>query len=228
MLVVEDDSSTRWLHSEILRSRGHRVVAAADAASAWDAFAAHPPSLVMIDLGLPDGDGLELCRRVRAHPDGLDAVILVVTGRTEPRVLQGSLDAGADDYLAKPVGVAHLHIRLAVAEREVARRLENRSDQQHLASQSDATRALLDNLDEVTFSFDPHARAMLRVSPAMLRVLGRAPDELSLDGALWRTLLSARSGGLAGGAAPGISALGRPPLADLPPQTDPRAGWKSG
>ena len=70
-LVVEDDDATRLLLTQMLRSRGHDVVDVADVGPAWDAFTTQPFRLILLDLVLPGGDGLELCRRMRQHPRGL-------------------------------------------------------------------------------------------------------------------------------------------------------------
>ena len=180
------------------------MTATADAEAGWTAFLEEPPTLVVLDLMLPGIDGLELCRRIRAHPVGGDCVILVITARREADVLRSTLDAGADDYIAKPIDASLLHVRLAVAERELRRQVQQRSDRERHASEDVETRALLANLGEVVFALDPHERRVLRVSPASERILGRTPDELIEDATLWRSLLypvevERREGELAGG-----------------------------
>lgn len=186
---MEDNQGERWLYSEVLRSRGHHVIATADAESAWTSFVVTPFPLVVLDLVLPSADGLDLCRRIRAHALGADPVILVVTGKRDPNVIQESLDAGADDYLAKPLDLALLNLRLAVAEREVILKRERRTDQDRVTAQAEETRALLANLDEVIFSLDPRSNSLMRVSPAAGRIVGRSSTELLADKSLWRTLL---------------------------------------
>jgi PAS domain S-box-containing protein len=188
-LLVEDNPGERWLFSEILRSRGHQVIATPDAEAGWKAFEKDPTPLVVLDLMLPGADGLELCRRIRAHPAGIDAVILVITGKRDPDVLQSTLDAGADDYVSKPVDVPLLHVRLAVAERELHRYAERRSDRLRHQTEDVETRALLANLDEVVFALDPRSRSLLRVSSAAERILGRSAAALMADPALWRGTL---------------------------------------
>ena len=187
-LVVDEDVGTRWLLSELLRSRGHRVIAVADAAAAWQAFENGPVSLAL--LGLPWAAGAsDLCRRLRAHPRVPDAMLLVVTEERDPAALQAMLDAGADDYLGKPVDLALLGLRLAVAEREMKRRGESDAAERRWAIQSEATRALLANLDKVIFSIDPQAGQLLSVSAAAQRILSRSPEELMRDQTLWSRLL---------------------------------------
>jgi len=121
VLLVEDNSDELWLMGEILRSRGHTVTACQDAESAWTAFQELKPRLLLLDYILPGMDGLSLCRKIRSHPDGTDAVIVVVTGRDSPDDLKDVLRAGADDYLAKPLDVPLLEVRLAVAEQRARR-----------------------------------------------------------------------------------------------------------
>ena len=138
---------------------------------------------------LPGADGLSLARRIRAHKAGADTVILVVTGKRDPNVLQESLDAGADDYLAKPVDVALFSLRLAVAEREVISKRQRRRDQARVAAQAAEISSLVSNLDEVLFAIDARSGRLLAVSPATQRLLGRAPETLMADASLWRSLL---------------------------------------
>ena len=138
---------------------------------------------------LPQADGLDLCRRIRAHPAGPDAVIMVVTGKRDANVIQESLDAGADDYLAKPVDVALFNLRLAVAEHAVILKHERRTNQDRIITQAEETRSLLANLDEVIFSLDPRSGTLLRVSAASERIVGRSAEELLATDSHWRALL---------------------------------------
>ena len=128
VLLVEDDEGIRRLLTEVLREEHeHEVVAfetAEEALAAWTVWreAGAPPEkgfpLALLDWMLPGMDGLELCRRIRAA-GGRDVVILVVTARSRPADLQAVLDAGADDYVAKPLLLDLLDVRLAVAARRV-------------------------------------------------------------------------------------------------------------
>ena len=120
VLLVEDDDATRHLYERVLTRRGHRVTPCRDAESAWQACQAEPFALMILDWLLPGMDGLELCRRVRSHPNGENSVVLLVTVRDEVEDLVAILEAGADDYLAKPFTVPAFQVRLAVAERHVA------------------------------------------------------------------------------------------------------------
>lgn len=118
-LLVEDDPSMRRLLENILQARNFEVTACQDGKSAWDIFQKASFPLVILDLNLPGLDGLQICKNIRAEPHGLYSVILVVTARDKPEDLQAVLDAGADDYLPKPIDLKLLKIRLAIAERRV-------------------------------------------------------------------------------------------------------------
>src|SRR5512135_125516 len=111
-LLVEDDTTTRYLVESLLRDRGYEVTAVADAESAWPLCEQTSYPLIVLDWVLPGMDGLTLCRKVRALPHGDRGLIVVLTGRDQPEDLQAVLDAGADDYLTKPVELARLNVRL--------------------------------------------------------------------------------------------------------------------
>ena len=125
VLLVEDNPDDLWLLGEILRGRGHTVTACEDGESAWTTYQNTHPPLLILDWVLPGLDGLELCRLIREEEGGPECVILVVTGRDSPEDLRLVLDAGADDYIPKPVNLALFEIRLAVAEQRVRNIREN-------------------------------------------------------------------------------------------------------
>jgi two-component system, OmpR family, KDP operon response regulator KdpE len=117
ILVVEDDVETRSALVRELASGGYAVVEAPDGRTALERWAARRPDLVLLDLGLPDMDGLTLVgmiRREAATP------IVILSGRYEEREKVAALDRGADDYVTKPFGVDELRARLRVALRRAA------------------------------------------------------------------------------------------------------------
>ncbi len=99
VLVIEDDEDIADVLRRSLRQEGHEVRSATDGADALRQAGEFVPDLVVLDLGLPDIDGVEVCRRLRS--DG-DVPILILTARTDTEDRVEGLDAGADDYLAKP------------------------------------------------------------------------------------------------------------------------------
>jgi DNA-binding response OmpR family regulator len=99
VLVVEDDEAIADVLRRSLRAEGHEVMSAGDGAEALTLSEQFVPDLVVLDLGLPRLDGLEVCRRLRAESD---VPILILTARTETDDRVEGLDSGADDYLPKP------------------------------------------------------------------------------------------------------------------------------
>jgi two-component system KDP operon response regulator KdpE len=116
ILVVDDDPQILRALRINLRVREYDVDVAADGAAALRAAAAHPPDLVVLDLGLPDLDGAEVIRGLR----GWSSVpIIVLSGRAEGTDKVAALDAGADDYVTKPFGIDELLARIRAVTRRV-------------------------------------------------------------------------------------------------------------
>lgn len=120
LILAEDDAHLRAMMAIVCRTRGYEVEACADGAQAWTRFEAEPVSLLVLDWQMPGLDGLEVCRRVRTHPAGPEAFVLMVTTNGGPQNLDRILEAGADDYLAKPFAPPDLNVRLQIAERRIA------------------------------------------------------------------------------------------------------------
>jgi len=110
VLVVDDDAAVSGALNRALRLEGYDVTVAADGPAALEAVAVRPPDAVVLDIGLPTVDGLEVCRRLRAAGDDTPVLMLTARDAVEDRVL--GLDAGADDYLVKPFALAELLARL--------------------------------------------------------------------------------------------------------------------
>ena len=117
ILVVEDDPAIASLVSTALETRGWGHAVAQTGAAAIACAAERSPSVILLDLGLPDMDGIEVVRRVRTWSE---TPIIVVSARGEDADKIGALDAGADDYLVKPFSVGELLARGRVALRRVA------------------------------------------------------------------------------------------------------------
>lgn len=114
VLVVEDEPQMRRFIRATLTSHGYRLLEAGTAAEAMMLASSHNPELVLLDLGLPDGDGIELTGRIREWSP-MPVIVLSARGREDDKV--AALDAGADDYLTKPFGVNELLARMRVALR---------------------------------------------------------------------------------------------------------------
>jgi two-component system, OmpR family, KDP operon response regulator KdpE len=109
LLLVEDEVSVQRATSALLRSRGYAVNVATTATDALAAVERDRPSLVLLDLGLPDMDGVDACREIRTRAD---VPILVLTVRGDERSKVKALDAGADDYVTKPFSPDELMARI--------------------------------------------------------------------------------------------------------------------
>ena len=116
VLVVEDEAPLRRFLRASLGAHGYRVLEAETAAQAELMAASHNPELVLLDLGLPDADGIDVTRRLREW-SRVPIIVLSARGREDDKV--AALDAGADDYLTKPFGTRELLARLRVALRRV-------------------------------------------------------------------------------------------------------------
>ncbi len=122
VLIVEDEEQMRRFLRVTLRVNGYRVLEATTAAEALMVAQARRPDLVVLDLGLPDEDGMTVVANLRRWYQG---PILVVSARHQETDKVGALDAGADDYLTKPFGTSELLARLRVALRNAGRSQTN-------------------------------------------------------------------------------------------------------
>jgi DNA-binding response OmpR family regulator len=118
VLLVEDDTAIADGLARALRSQGYAVAVASTAADALAAGGVSPPDLVLLDLGLPDADGVDVCRRLRRDHPSLPIVIL--TARTDEVDVVVGLDAGANDYVSKPFRLAELLARVRAHLRHVS------------------------------------------------------------------------------------------------------------
>ena len=116
ILVVEDDAPVRHLITVSLSTEDYAVIAAGTAAEAVNLAATQNPDMILLDLGLPDGDGVEVIRKIRLWTE---TPIIVISARDEDTDKIEALDAGADDYLTKPFSVAELLARLRSTQRRL-------------------------------------------------------------------------------------------------------------
>lgn len=117
VLVIDDDESHRRLILEVLSRSECEVLSANGGTAGIKAFAARPAQLVLLDLGMPDKDGIEVCRTLRTLPGGPDAFILLLSGRRDLADRVAGFHAGADDYLTKPVDIYELSLRVQAIRR---------------------------------------------------------------------------------------------------------------
>lgn len=118
ILLIEDDRYISGFTAVSLRKEGYEVYVAESASEGLFLYASHHPHIVLLDLGLPDRDGLEVLAQIRR--DG-ETPILVVSARGQEREKVAALDAGADDYITKPFFMGELMARIRVVERKMER-----------------------------------------------------------------------------------------------------------
>jgi two-component system KDP operon response regulator KdpE len=118
IVVVEDEPDIRRFLRASLLSKGYRLVEAATGQEGLQAAETRQPDLIILDLGLPDMDGLEVIRRLR---EWTVVPIIVLSAKGQETTKVAALDAGADDYIAKPFGVSELLARMRVSLRHAAR-----------------------------------------------------------------------------------------------------------
>jgi len=184
ILLVEDQDDSRQALSRLIAMRGHKVTQVATAEEAERALTTESFPFLILDWVLPGKSGVDLCRELRARQDGDEMFILLVTAKADHADLEMALEAGANDYLTKPIDLALLNVRLAVAERQI-RDLTERNQARVALQQSARTLTdILENTTDGFFCLD-HAWRFTYVNPQAERLFGRARKEL-LGGELWQ------------------------------------------
>ena len=117
ILIVEDDPSVRNLISTTLKTHDYKYIIASNGQEAIMEASTHNPDIVLLDLGLPDLDGVEIIRTIRTWSN---MPIIVISARSEDNDKIEALDSGADDYLTKPFSVEELLARIRVTQRRLA------------------------------------------------------------------------------------------------------------
>ena len=134
ILLVEDDASLSLLLQQMLRRYGHEVRACASAEEAWECLEQQDYPLLVLDWVLPGMSGLELCRRIRQRQGGSFVYIWVITARNTREDLLEVLAAGANDYLAKPIDIALLEVRVRIAVQQALHLRERQRAEAELAA----------------------------------------------------------------------------------------------
>jgi DNA-binding response OmpR family regulator len=132
VLIADDDPTIVLLLEHVLEALNRSYETADDGEEAWNAWERSQHDLVVLDVEMPKMDGLEVCRRIRAADTEKKTFILIVTGRDRAADLEAVLDAGADDYVTKPVTGQRLLARLKIAQRRMAAETARRDAEEEL------------------------------------------------------------------------------------------------
>jgi PAS domain S-box-containing protein len=179
ILNVDDNDGARYAKTRILQSAGFRVVEAENGTDALEFARRDEPDLVLLDVKLPDINGIEVCRRLKADPVTASIVVLqtsaALTGRDDK--IRG-LEGGADNYLAAPIEADELIANVNAL-------LRMRQTQSALRDSEERFRQLTDNIEDVFWMFSLPSRALIFVSPAYAAIFGRVSEELGSIGDDW-------------------------------------------
>ena len=179
ILNVDDNDGARYAKTRILQSAGFDVVEATNGTDALATVRRDPVSLVLLDVKLPDINGIEVCRRIKADPDSAAVLVLqtsaALTGRADK--IRG-LEGGADNYLAAPIEADELIANVNAL-------LRMRQTQTALRDSEERFRQLTDNIEDVFWMFSVPARRLEYVSPAYAAIWGRSVEALQQQPNSW-------------------------------------------
>lgn len=116
-MLVDDDRMTRSIAARMLRTQGHEVVEAGDGELAWELIEREQINFVVSDWIMPNLDGIELCRRIRTSQKPSYVYVILCTSKGERSDLIEGMDAGADDFLVKPISAEELRVKVRAGER---------------------------------------------------------------------------------------------------------------
>ncbi len=171
ILVADDTESVRSLFRKLLLADGHDVLSAMDGSSALAAVHEHRPDVVLLDVAMPNMDGLEVCRRLKADPATRLTPVVLVTGQTDLSDRIRGIEAGADEFLSKPV---HPH--------ELRARVRSLSRVKHLIDELDSAEAAFMTLALTIEARDPltngHCERLALHAAALGRALGLGNDDI--------------------------------------------------
>ena len=172
VLVADDTESIRSLFRKLLIADGHEVVSANDGAAALDAVQEHMPDVILLDITMPRMDGLEVCRRLKADPATRLTPVVLVTGQADLSDRIRGIEAGADEFLSKPV---HPH--------ELRARVRSLTRMKHLIDELDSAEAAFMTLALTIEARDPstngHCERLANLSVQLGRALQVTPEDLS-------------------------------------------------
>lgn len=183
ILLVEDQDDSRQTLRRLIALRGHEVTAVATAEEAERALASQDFPFLILDWMLPGKSGIELCRELRNRSDGDERFILLVTAKGDREDLEQALQAGANDYLTKPIDLSRLNVRLSVAERQIRNLLERNQARRELQESARTMSNILENTTDGFVALDGDGR-FTYLNPGAELLLCRSRKEL-LGAEIW-------------------------------------------
>ena len=117
VLIAEDDPVSSYVLAARIRKMGHEVLVTENGRDAWDAYVQHHPRLVITDWMMPEMNGIELTARIRKADSALYTYVILLTALSSRNHFLEGMEAGADDFVSKPLEADELRLRLRVAER---------------------------------------------------------------------------------------------------------------
>ena len=177
ILLVEDHTESRKNLQRLIERRGHEVVAVASAEEAKQELATREFPFLILDWMLPGESGIDLCRDLRKRPRGDEFFILLVTARAHTEDLEQALEAGANDYLTKPLDLGLLNVRISVAERQIRELAERNHARTALQESTRTLTNILENTTDGFFAVDPEWKFTYLNSEAE-KLLERQRDDL--------------------------------------------------
>src|SRR5438067_7196708 len=171
ILLVEDHPGSRRNLQRLIAKRGHEVTAVGSAEEAEAALAKQSFPFLILDWMLPGKSGVDLCRQLRSGSNGDEMFILLVTAKADTEDLEQALEAGANDYLTKPLDLGLLNVRICVAERQI----------RELAERNQARAALLESARTMTNILEETTDGFLAVDSEWKLIYLNAEAETMLD-----------------------------------------------
>ena len=183
ILLIEDHAGSRRNLQRLIGRRGHDVMAVGSAEEAEAALATEKFPFLILDWMLPGKSGVDLCRELRAQPNGDEMFILLVTTRADTADLEQALEAGANDYLTKPLDLGLLNVRISVAERQIRELTERNQARAALQESARTMTNILENTTDGFFAVDADWKFTYLNAEAET-MIGRSRDEV-LGSVIW-------------------------------------------
>ena len=183
ILLVEDHPGSRRNLQRLIAKRGHDVTAVGSAEEAEAALAAETFPFLILDWMLPGKSGVDLCRELRTRPNGDEMFILLVTAKGDTEDLEQALQAGANDYLTKPLDIGLLNVRISVAERQIRELTERNQARAALVESAQTMTNILEKTTDGFFAVDSEWK-LTYINAEAETMVGQKRDAL-LGGLLW-------------------------------------------